>query len=208
MEYSGKELGKMRKRYKKMILKYSEEKEDIEKAIKEWKLVDEFETDDEYLENISHYDPENPTCICSHHINCVFLIRNKHNLKELINGCDCIKKTNNEEMKEQVDNYIKKKKKIKKIIANEEPTRFNNKLDKLFLEYENKIRDVFNKESANINIFINKCTTKEVNFGRFKGKKYALLPKKYIDWYGKKRKEDSSFFKNDTMDEIYKFCFN
>jgi hypothetical protein len=194
-------------KYKKTIIKYS--KSNIfEQAIKEWKLIEETTTD-EYNDDYPLKKFNGDDCICGHKIYHMYIIKNEETNKYLANGSDCIHKLNDDaELKKDVENYIKIKKKVNKVVGGNLNTRFEKSLEKLIDNHYDKVMKEFVKAKIELEYFTNSIKTKKVEFGKFKNKKYSEIPKYYIQWYGNKRQQDSKFYKNKTMDNLYKLLMN
>jgi hypothetical protein len=81
--------GNMPEKFAAVVLKYSEERKDIDIAINEWEFH-KYLTDGQ------------SKCICSHDISDKYFIKNKHNGNILRTGCDCIEKLSNEKLSESI----------------------------------------------------------------------------------------------------------
>lgn len=204
------ELKEMQKKYKDVILKYSEEKENFTKAMEEWKLKDFFTANDinENL-NIKKFDIDNPQCICGHSIHNIYVIENVKNGKLLANGEDCINKLKcNEKLKNEVNIFKKIFNKIKKFDDEDLNIKFEKEIKKEEKKIKEKKETLFKEETNKNDNFLNKCKIKIVPFGKFKGKPYIKMDKGYLKWYSMQLKENYNTFENPLITGLYKLHFN
>lgn len=90
--------GDMPEKFKAVLLFYSEEHEDFEKAIDEWKDV---------THSLNGGKNDGNFCICSHDIFNNFYVENRYNKNKLRVGSDCIEKYFGEDVYEQCRNILK-----------------------------------------------------------------------------------------------------
>lgn len=90
--------GDMPEKFKAVLLFYSEEHEDFEKAIDEWKDV---------THSLNGGKRDGNFCICSHDIINNFYVENRRNKNKLRVGPDCIEKYFGEDVYEQCRNILK-----------------------------------------------------------------------------------------------------